>query len=166
MTRPAQRPVEVTQWDQVLTMLDARHDKTITAFGGGSPDVEQPTLRPLWREMSRVIQHNPGEIFSYDSLPGRRELREQIARLMLDGGTVAGADDIVVTSGCHAALSIALLAVCKPGDIVAVESPATTAPCRCCAGLISRPSRSPPTRRPASASKRWRWPSSSGRSKA
>lgn len=123
MTRPAQRPVEVTQWDQVLTMLDARHDKTITAFGGGSPDVEQPTLRPLWREMSRVIQHNPGEIFSYDSLPGRRELREQIARLMLDGGTVAGADDIVVTSGCHAALSIALLAVCKPGDIVAVESP-------------------------------------------
>jgi DNA-binding transcriptional MocR family regulator len=29
----------------------------------------------------------------------------------------------VITNGCHGALSIALLSVCKPGDIVAVESP-------------------------------------------
>ncbi|ALR75282.1 PLP-dependent aminotransferase family protein [[Enterobacter] lignolyticus] len=123
MSRPAQRPVEVTQWDQVLTLLDARNDKSITALGGGSPDVTQPTLKPLWKEMSRLVQHNGGDIFNYDELPGRRELREQIARLMLDNGAVVTADDIVVTSGCHAALSIALLSVCKPGDIIAVESP-------------------------------------------
>lgn len=123
MSRPAQRPVEVTQWDQVLTLLDARNDKSITALGGGSPDVSQPTLKPLWKEMSRLVQHNGGDIFNYDELPGRRELREQIARLMLDNGAVMTADDIVITSGCHAALSIALLSVCKPGDIIAVESP-------------------------------------------
>lgn len=29
MSRPVQRPVEITQWDQVLTMLDARYDKSI-----------------------------------------------------------------------------------------------------------------------------------------
>ncbi|MEO3992213.1 aminotransferase-like domain-containing protein [Pseudocitrobacter cyperus] len=123
MSRPVQRPVEVTQWDQVLEMLDARLDKETILFGGGSPDVTQPSLKPLWREMSRVIQHNPTEILSYDELAGRRELREQIARLMLDGGSAVSADDVVVTNGCHSALSIALLAVCKPGDIVAVESP-------------------------------------------
>ncbi|KAF1370760.1 MAG: PLP-dependent aminotransferase family protein [Yokenella regensburgei] len=123
MSRPVQRPVEVTQWEQVLTLLDARNDKQVTAFGGGSPDVTQPSLKPLWREMSRIVQHNPSDILSYDELPGRRELREQIARLALDGGTVVTADDIVVTHGCHAALSIALFSVCKPGDIVAVESP-------------------------------------------
>jgi len=123
MSRPAQHPVEVTQWDQVLTLLDARNDKSITALGGGSPDVSQPTLKPLWKEMSRIVQHNGGDIFNYDELPGRRELREQIARLMLDNGAVMTADDIVITSGCHAALSIALLSVCKPGDIIAVESP-------------------------------------------
>ncbi|WP_343529673.1 PLP-dependent aminotransferase family protein [Yokenella regensburgei] len=123
MSRPVQRPVEVTQWEQVLTLLDARNDKQVTAFGGGSPDVTQPSLKPLWREMSRIVQHNPSDILSYDELPGRRELREQIARLVLDGGTVVTADDIVVTHGCHAALSIALFSVCKPGDIVAVESP-------------------------------------------
>ncbi|MCV4732993.1 aminotransferase class I/II-fold pyridoxal phosphate-dependent enzyme, partial [Escherichia coli] len=49
--------------------------------------------------------------------------REQIARLMLDGGSVVTADDLVLTSGCHSALSLALLSVCQPGDIIAVESP-------------------------------------------
>lgn len=123
MSRPVQRPVEVTQWDQVLEMLDARRDKEVILFGGGSPDVTQPSLKPLWREMSRVVQHHPTEILSYDELAGRRELREQVARLMLDGGSTVTADDVVITSGCHSGLSIALLAVCKPGDIVAVESP-------------------------------------------
>lgn len=123
MTRPTQRPVDITQWDQVLDLMSARGDKTVTAFGGGSPDVSQPSLKPLWREMTRAVQHGGNDIFNYDTLPGRRELREQIARLMLDGGTAVTADDIIVTNGCHAALSAALLAVCQPGDIVAVESP-------------------------------------------
>jgi DNA-binding transcriptional MocR family regulator len=123
MSRPVQRPVEITQWDQVLTMLDARYDKSIIPFGGGSPDVTQPSLKPIWRELSRAIQHNLSEVLNYDELAGRRELREQIARLMLDGGSVVTADDLVLTSGCHSALSLALLSVCQPGDIVAVESP-------------------------------------------
>ena len=62
-------------------------------------------------------------MLNYDELAGRRELREQIARLMLDGGSVVTADDLLITSGCHNALSLALLSVCHPGDIVAVESP-------------------------------------------
>jgi len=123
MSRPVQRPVEVTQWDQVLEMLDARLDKDIILFGGGAPDITQPSLKPLWRELSRVVQHQPTEVLGYDELAGHRELREQIARLMLDGGSTVTADDVVITSGCHSALSIALLAVCKPGDIIAVESP-------------------------------------------
>ena len=93
----------------------------------------QPSLKPIWRELSRAIQHNLTEVLNYDELAGRRELREQIARLMLDGGSVVTADDLVLTSGCHSALSLALLSV-PAGDIIAVESPATTAPCRRCAG--------------------------------
>lgn len=123
MTRPVQRPVEITQWDEVLTLLDARGDKDIITFGGGAPDITQPTLKPLWREMSRLVQHNQQDVLSYDVLQGRCELREQISRLMLDGGSVVDIDDIIITSGCHGALTVALLSVCKPGDIVAVESP-------------------------------------------
>lgn len=123
ISRPVQRPVDVTQWDEVLTLLDARSDKEMLNFGGGAPDISQPTLKPLWREMARLVQHNQCDILSYDALQGRHELREQISRLMVDGGTVVDPEDIVITNGCHGALSIALLSVCKPGDIVAVESP-------------------------------------------
>ncbi|ESS57838.1 hypothetical protein EDP2_1598 [Enterobacter cloacae S611] len=123
MSRPVQRPVDVTQWDEVLTLLDARTDKEIVAFGGGAPDLNQPTLKPLWKEMSRIAQHQVMDALSYDPLPGQQELREQIARLMLDGGTSLNAEEIVITAGCHPALSLALMAVCGPGDIVAVESP-------------------------------------------
>ncbi len=123
MSRPVQRPVDVTQWDEVLTLLDARTDKAIIPFGGGAPDITQPTLKPLWREMNRVIQHQLHDVLSYDTLPGRRELREQIARLMLDGGTSLSADDIVIASGCHAALTLALLAVCQPRETLWQSSP-------------------------------------------
>ncbi|WP_243690433.1 GntR family transcriptional regulator, partial [Cronobacter sakazakii] len=66
MTRPVQRPVEVTQWDEVMTLLDGRGNKSLTTFGGGAPDINHPTLKPLWREMSRVVQHNQLDVFSYD----------------------------------------------------------------------------------------------------
>ncbi len=124
MSRPVQRPVEITQWDQVLDMLEVNRDKSVIPFSSGAPDTAQPTLKPLWRELSRAVQHNMEEVLGYDELSGRRELREQIARLMLDGGSVVTADDLIITSGCHSALTLALMAVCQPGDIVAVESPA------------------------------------------
>ncbi|HBE5737921.1 TPA: PLP-dependent aminotransferase family protein, partial [Escherichia coli] len=123
MTRPVQRPVEITQWDQVLDMLVAHSDSSIVPLSKSTPDVETPSLKPLWRELSRVVQHNLQTVLGYDLLAGQRVLREQIARLMLDSGSVVTADDIIITSGCHNSMSMALMAVCKPGDIVAVESP-------------------------------------------
>jgi DNA-binding transcriptional MocR family regulator len=123
LTRPAQRPVEITQWDAVLEQLVAREECDMVAFGSGAPDVTQPTVKPLWRELSKIAQYQEPELLGYDSVHGMRPLREQISRLMLDSGCVLGADDILVTNGCHEALSIAIRAVCEPGDIVAVESP-------------------------------------------
>lgn len=104
-------------------MLEAHSDSSIVPLSKSTPDVETPSLKPLWRELSRVVQHNLQTVLGYDLLAGQRVLREQIARLMLDSGSVVTADDIIITSGCHNSMSMALMAVCKPGDIVAVESP-------------------------------------------
>lgn len=51
MTRPVQRPVEITQWDQVLDMLEAHSDSSIVPLSKSTPDVEAPSLKPLWREL-------------------------------------------------------------------------------------------------------------------
>lgn len=78
-------------------------------------------MKPLWREMTALpaqSERNAG----YDVLDGR-ELREQIARLMLDGGSTWQ------RTKCHhqrlprRAVEIALLSVCGKKDIVAIESP-------------------------------------------
>lgn len=123
ITRPVQRPVEVTQWEAVLHLLDARHDEDMMQLGSGMPDVGQPTLKPLWKMIGRLGQQQDLRMLGYDTLNGVPELREQIARLAIDSGCQLAAEDVVITTGCHEALSISIRAVCQPGDIIAVESP-------------------------------------------
>lgn len=123
LTRPAQRPIEITQWGAVLELINSRNQQNMISFGSGIPDLTQPTIKPVWREMTRLIQCQSDALLSYDSIYGLPALREQIARLMLDSQCLVTPDDIVVTNGCAEALSIAIRAVCEAGDIVAVESP-------------------------------------------
>ncbi|NIF49798.1 MULTISPECIES: aminotransferase-like domain-containing protein [Enterobacteriaceae] len=123
LSRPARWPVEVKQWSEVLEMINLRYSGEAPGFFSGAPDFTQSTVKPLLREMGRLSQHQAAEVLGYDEIQGTKVLREQIARLLLDSNCVVNADDIVVTNGCHEALSIAIRAVCEPGDIVAVESP-------------------------------------------
>ncbi|MGP9418511.1 PLP-dependent aminotransferase family protein [Pseudomonas reactans] len=121
--RPTQRPVDISQWDQVLEQITQQDTPGFIQLGRGSPDVTAPTLRPLNRAMSRAGQHENLLALKYDTIYGALELREQIARLMIDSGSHMDASNILITTGCHEALSIAIRSVCDVGDIVAVDSP-------------------------------------------
>lgn len=59
----------------------------------------------------------------YQFLPGDLSLREEIARMSPAAGVVTSPDDILITNGCTEAFHLALKAVCRPGDTIAVESP-------------------------------------------
>ncbi|AZE70066.1 PLP-dependent aminotransferase family protein [Pseudomonas synxantha] len=121
--RPAQRPVEISQWDLVLELIRAVPRKGVIQLGRGMPDVLSPTLKPLLRSLARVSRRQDLPGLYYDNILGCMELREQIARLSLDSGCQLNAEDIVITTGCHEALSASIHAICQPGDIVAVDSP-------------------------------------------
>lgn len=123
LTRPVQRPVEVSQWESVRELFNPNLEGLVVNFGGGMPDVRQSSINPLWKLMSRFCQRHDERVLSYDNMYGAIELREQVARLALDSGCQLREDDIVITTGCQEALFIALRAVCREGDIVAVESP-------------------------------------------
>jgi DNA-binding transcriptional MocR family regulator len=60
----------------------------------------------------------------YEAAPGLLTLRRQVARRMVEAGVALGEDDLCTTIGATEALSLALLAVARPGDVIAVESPA------------------------------------------
>ena len=123
VSRPAQRPVDISQWEQVLELVRSTPRNDIVQLGRGMPDIDTPTLKPLLRSLAQLSRRQDMPGLYYDNIHGTQALREQIARLMLDSGCHLGPADLVVTTGCHEALSTSIRAVCQPGDIVAVESP-------------------------------------------
>jgi DNA-binding transcriptional MocR family regulator len=123
ISRPAQRPLEVSHWEHVLDLLCASEAPGILALGRGMPDISATTLKPLLRALSEGKRRDGLRGFSYDSLRGSPELRQQVARLTIDSGCQLHPDDIVITTGCQEALSTSMRAVTRPGDVVAVDSP-------------------------------------------
>jgi len=121
--RTPQRPVDISQWDLVMGQITSRVIPGMVALGGGTPDLTLTSLRPLNRAMARVAQRTDNSMLYYDIIEGSKELRDQIARLMIDSGSHIDAENLVITTGCHEALSIAIRSVCEVGDIVAVDSP-------------------------------------------
>ncbi len=121
--RPAQRPVDISQWEHVVELVRSVPRKDVVQLGRGMPDVDSPTLKPLLRSLAQLSRRQDMPGLYYDTISGNQSLREQVARLMLDSGCTVSAEDLVITTGCHEALSASIRAVCEPGDIVAVDSP-------------------------------------------
>ena len=85
-----------------------------------------PELWPrdkISRFFQKAIREQEFESYNYLMPPGYLRLREQIARLGISSGLNLSPDDIIITNGCHEAIFLALMVLCKPGDTVVLESP-------------------------------------------
>lgn len=123
VTRPAQRPLDVSQWDQVLELVGTRRDDGVLLLGRGIPDLESVTLKPLHRLLAGLHRGSDSDGMNYDALVGSLALRRQVARLATASGCLLHPDDILITTGCQEALAIAIRMLAAPGDVVAVDSP-------------------------------------------
>lgn len=91
------------------------------------PAVQSPELMPIQeinRLLTRVAKYDAERCHSYAAPPGSLELRKEIAARLAQFDVDATADEIVITSGAKEAVYLSIKAATKPGDIVAVESPA------------------------------------------
>jgi DNA-binding transcriptional MocR family regulator len=88
--------------------------------------IPAPALLP-WEKLNRLSATEARRLgpraIAYDMAPGTDRLRRAIARRYLHAGCPMAADDLVVTTGGQEAVTLALRAVCKAGDVVAIESP-------------------------------------------
>lgn len=75
------------------------------------------------RLTSQVLRTQMKVLTSYALPPGSLLLRTQIAKRGLQLGMLLSADDIIITHGTMEALNLALNAVTKPGDKIALETP-------------------------------------------
>ncbi|MFG6665745.1 PLP-dependent aminotransferase family protein [Halomonas sp. HNIBRBA4712] len=125
-SRPAQRPLDVSQWDQVLELVATQRDDDRLLLGRGVPNLEAATLKPLSKILGglhRSTELNGLNGLNYDKLIGSPELRQQVAKLAVASNCLLHPDDILITTGCQEALAIALRILTRPGDVVAVDSP-------------------------------------------
>lgn len=63
------------------------------------------------------------QVMHYGAIPGNRRLRRQLAGRMLGLADRVSQDRILITNGCMEAVALSLMAVTRPGDTIAVESP-------------------------------------------
>ena len=121
---PAKRTSVVGRSALIQSLLDEAQEGTRMPFGAAMVDssfLPQPLLA---RTMGRILRERPAEAQRYAFAPGLAALRHQIARRLGIAGYPASGDEVIVTTGCTEAISVCLDAVVKPGDTVAIESPA------------------------------------------
>ncbi len=104
-------------------LLETSRRPDFIRLGSGSPSPEFFPGKELALHMSRAARNNFNEINLGNFNHGHAGLRKELSGLMMSGGTDVSHEDIIVTSGATQALLLALKAVTKPGDTVAVESP-------------------------------------------
>ncbi len=123
VSRPPVRPVPVTGQELVLRLVQTANEPDCVQLGAAVPAPEFLPAGAIQRALSTAARAGPEQLATYQFPPGSPELRRQIARRMLEAGCRVSPDDIVITSGCQEALILALRAVAKKDDVVAIESP-------------------------------------------
>ncbi|MET3497554.1 PLP-dependent aminotransferase family protein [Variovorax boronicumulans] len=85
-----------------------------------------PELYPaeaLRNSMTRALRQRPELLTTASSQKGNLQFRQALAQRNLRVGMTVSPDEVLVTNGCIEALNLALRAIGKAGDTVAVESP-------------------------------------------
>lgn len=124
-TPPATRPriTDFAGLDPLDTTLSDQADPKLVQLGAAIPSLDLLPVRALTRTMAAINRRSPGAALAYDMFPGAESLRREIARRSLEWGGRLTPDDLVITTGCTEAITIALDATCRPGDTVLVEAP-------------------------------------------
>ncbi len=82
------------------------------------------SLVTLHRHINKAMRYQATKKSNYYDEPiGNINLRSELKDMYRPAGVLRTAADFCITSGCQHSLFLALMATCKPGDNVAVESP-------------------------------------------
>lgn len=107
----------------ISRLFGATMMRDVVQLGPGVPSAKLLPAQKLNRILAATARRLGSAALELDMPPGCLPLRRALARRALDWGIKISPDEIITTSGCMEALVLALRAVTKPGDTIAVESP-------------------------------------------
>ncbi|WP_433738778.1 PLP-dependent aminotransferase family protein [Pseudomonas putida] len=110
--------------EQVSSVLKASQRATIKVnFASTYCAPQLYPLKTLQDNMIKALRQDPHLLDKAGPTSGNLVLRNILARRALTSKTQLNAERIVITNGATEAINLALRAVTRPGDTVAVESP-------------------------------------------
>lgn len=120
---PAVLSKKISIHDIVLSVAELADDWDYVPLGASTLSPDLMPSDKLKKITTQVVKASQAQGYFYEFIPGNQDLMEQLAKQTYKWGFPLNADDFVITSGAMEALQIAIRAVAKPGDTIAVESP-------------------------------------------
>ncbi|RPJ24297.1 MAG: PLP-dependent aminotransferase family protein [Chloroflexi bacterium] len=120
---PRRDPSLVSLHELIMMLMHDSANPNLVQLGAALPHLDHRLIQTVNHIMARIIRQEGVNAHQYHFTPGLDALRVQIARRMVNAGCNLSPADILITSGGTEAIDLSLHAVCRPGDIVAIESP-------------------------------------------
>jgi DNA-binding transcriptional MocR family regulator len=117
------KPMAIGTHAILADIMESASNPANVLLGAG---IASPELFPSDRLnliLRRIIRRQPLHSTGYEFPPGWEPLRRQIARRSLEMGCNFSPGDVTITSGALEALNLSMLAVARPGEVIALESP-------------------------------------------
>jgi DNA-binding transcriptional MocR family regulator len=122
-SRPPAQATSVSVSSVIVKLLEHASDPKLVPLGCAIPSSDLLNASRLDRHLARAAREHGRDYNIYTGPQGHPQLRREIARRSVRWGRALSPDDLVVTVGCTEALILALRAVARPGDTIAIESP-------------------------------------------
>ena len=123
-SNPPRRALDVSVSRMVLDLLEYAADPRLIPLGCAIPSPHLLAAGKLDRHLARAARVKGLEHNVYTGPRGDPRLRQEISRRASLRGQMVMPEEIAITCGCTEALMLALKAVARPGEAIAVESPA------------------------------------------
>lgn len=121
--KPDSRPRPVSLSTMVIAVLNDMNNPGMLQMGSSTISPDLLPYKHFARILKGVGPHGMKKLMDYSLAAGDLELRRQIARLCLGVMKGIGPEDIIITNGCMDAVTLALMAITRPGDTVVIDSP-------------------------------------------
>jgi DNA-binding transcriptional MocR family regulator len=112
------RPAELTN-----TVVENALNPSLVPLGASMLSPELLPAKHLARIIRSIASSEAASLLNYSPSDGMPQLRRKLANRLLGMVPNIRSRQVVVTNGCTEAVALALMAITRRGDVVAVESP-------------------------------------------
>jgi DNA-binding transcriptional MocR family regulator len=123
LSAPSLDPTRISMADLYNRLVRDSRDPALAQLGVARPAPELLPTAKLNRLMAAAAREDDKYANVCGIPEGCDELRVQITQRAFRTGINLTPQDLIITNGCVEAINLALRAVCRPGDLVAIESP-------------------------------------------